>query len=484
MSYQKVASLGMAWLAIGMVVSKLASFASIFVLGWYLSSEEFALYALAYSSSSVFIAIRNGGVQQILIQRGIKSFDRLSSLFFKYAAIFNLSAMFLLLGSMPVISKIYGNEVLSNIVLVIALSLPLSTFSMLYRAKLSTCHKFSYLAKFDMFSSIIRHSSSALLAFLGFGVFSFVLPLIIVGIFEILIGYWYVGKISFWSKRLTIGIGLKIFATAKWVVFASLASAIILQGDYLVLGLFESKEVVGQYFFGFQLTMAISVVITSGLSSVIMPIFSKLNGDEERQLNAFKKAFRIYSFSVLLFASFLIITADPLIKILWKGKWDEAIIVVQVIALSMVTRLLTPLGRSLLEAKKKWRLVSMLLAADAFGIVSAASLGVWYGGLLEVALFVSCYRFVYGVVYLVVVAKAVAINISSIFRPLAKVFIAGSVSLSYTFLYFNGLFEMDNMIIKSILLLFVYCLLVFLALWVVNKNQIFEFYGLLKNIKR
>jgi O-antigen/teichoic acid export membrane protein len=480
MSYQKTASLGMIWLAAGTTVSKIASFLSIIVLGWYLSSEEFALYALAYSCSSIFIAIRNGGIQQILIQRGAQSFTRLSGFFFKYSLWFNFSGMILLLSCMTVFAEVYDDKQLVDIISVIALSLPLSSFSMIFRAKMSIDHKFAQLAKFDSYSSIIRHSSAAGFAYFGFGVFSFVLPIILASLFEIVIGFCFVGGLPVWKVKLNRSIALKIFDNAKWVIFASLATAFVLQGDYLVIGFFESKETIGIYFFGFQLTAAIAVVINSGLQSVIMPIFSKLNIDKNRQINAFSKSFRIYSLCVLIVSSILIITAEPLIHTLWKGKWDQAIIVTQIISYSMMTRLLIPFSRSLLEARKKWKMIFILLVIDAIGILLASLVGVWFGGLIEIAVAVSSYRFIYSFFYLFVVIKKLKIRIQETISPFFSMFLAALIALFYTFYFFEGLFEINLIILKVLYLISSFMIVFLSVVWVIRKKVLLEFIKFLR----
>lgn len=481
-SYQKTATMGMIWLAIGTIVSKIASFLSLIVLGWYLSSDEFALYALAYSSASIFIAIRNGGIQQILIQRGARAFSKLSGYFFKYSLWFNLVGMAVLISFTTVISKIYDNENLIEIISILALSLPLSSFSMLCRAKLSIDHEFSKLAKLDSYSTLLRHGSASVFAVCGFGAYSFVIPIILASLLEIALGYYFSNEFRISGFKLTKRIFLSIFSGAKWLILASLATAFVLQGDYLVIGYFEDKLTVGMYFFGFQLTMAIAVVINSGLQSVIMPIFSKLNAEKERQINAFQKSFRIYSLIVLLITGVFIVTAEPLIHFLWKGKWDQAIYVTQIISFSMMTRLLIPLARSLLEARKQWKMTFKLLLVDAIGILLSASIGVYLGGLIEISLAVSIYRFIFSFFYVYIAAKTIEMRVSPLLSPFIKVFAVAIIAVVYVFCFFESLIWIDFAIYKAIYLGASYILVFVSMLWVFQKSMLLEFFEYSKRL--
>ena len=94
-----------------------------------------------------------------------------------------------------------------------------------------------------------------------------------------------------------------------------------------------------------------------------------------------------------------------LIHIIWGGKWDDAIPVVQLMSISLVTHILAPLGKTVLESRGQWKTVSYLMVIDAIGIVVAAYIGVQSGGLLAIAISVSVYRFIYGLFYALYVAS-------------------------------------------------------------------------------
>ena len=83
-----LAASGMLWISAGTVASKLASLGAQLVLGWVLSAEDFALYAIAISWSTIVLALRNAGTQRFLIQKG-SSYDEFASICFKIALLFN-----------------------------------------------------------------------------------------------------------------------------------------------------------------------------------------------------------------------------------------------------------------------------------------------------------------------------------------------------------------------------------------------------------
>ncbi|MFK5857049.1 MAG: oligosaccharide flippase family protein, partial [Bacteroidota bacterium] len=429
MSYIKQASSGMLWLAIGTIVAKVSSFLSLIVLGWYLSKEEFALYALAYSSSIIFIALRNGGIQQILIQRGVHSFDVAVNAYARYAMLFNIMAMIFIFLTSSFIVQLYEDDVLYLLLAIIAISLPIGTAGLFYRTKLSIDLRFSEVARFDAYSSIVRHASAAVLAVLGFGVVSFILPLIFVAIFEGIYGKYKCKVKLFKHKKLSLYMFKRILNSSRWMIITGIAISVSLQGDYFVIGLFESKETVGLYFFGFQVTLAIAVVISQGMQSVIMPVMSKMKHDTARQAGAYKKMLIILIFIMTLIACQMYLLAEYPVHFIWKGKWDDAIPVVQLMSLSLITTVLVPLGKSILESRAEWKTVSMLMMIDAAGTIGSAIIGAYMGGLLAIAIAVSLFRFSFGVFYSLFVANVLNINYFFVVKVILLTVFSGLIAL-------------------------------------------------------
>ncbi|MBK7420445.1 MAG: oligosaccharide flippase family protein [Nitrospira sp.] len=52
---------GLLWSVLSIAVGKGASLIAQIILGWLLSKEDFALYAIAISWSTIVMALRNGG---------------------------------------------------------------------------------------------------------------------------------------------------------------------------------------------------------------------------------------------------------------------------------------------------------------------------------------------------------------------------------------------------------------------------------------
>lgn len=418
---------GMLWSLLGTIISKGASFASQLVLGWLLSKEDFAIYAIAISWSTIVMALKNGGTQRLLIQKGSQYSD-LASVYLKIAILFNSMGLVLLGIVAPIASTVYESKQLPILIWVLALSLPIGSAANIFQAKLSSDLMFEKLARLTSWSALIRYTSMTAFAWGGLGPLSFVLPLLLVALFETGIGYLWAGG---WPRniRLTWPMIIEVLRDTRWVMVTALASALTLNGDYIAVSLLQTKEVLGVYFFGFQLSLALVVLFTNSLDSVMLPTFSHLNIDIPRQQAVFLKGVQLLTIGATFACFALLISAQPLIHFLWGGKWDSSIPVVQLLSLSMPVRLVVPLCRSILEARGLWRVVSFLFIADGAGTVLAGAVGAWDGSLYKIAVVVSGYNLLFGLLYCGVAAYKLETPLKDIFAPIGFTFGIGLLAV-------------------------------------------------------
>lgn len=451
-SLRSLVTSGMLWTTFGTLASKVASLGAQLVLGWVLSKEDFALYAIAIAWSTMVLALRNGGTQRLLIQQGEK-YETCATVFFKIALLFNGLGFLVLMLAAPVLSSLYESPALSTILWIIALSLPLNTATMVFQAKLSSDLNFRQLTQLNIWSAILRHGSMAAFALLGFGPVSFVLPLLVIALFETAGGWYLVGK---WppNRPLTWPQMRGVLTDTRWIMLTTLAGILAMNGDYLAVSLLQSKETLGVYYFGFQLTFSIAVLFNNGVEGVMMPTFSRLDNDQERQKIAFLKAVRVLMLGSTLACFALFLGASSLVHGLWGGKWDSAVPVVQLLALSLPIKMVMPLCRSLMEGRGEWRIVSTLLLVDGFGTVIAGGVGAWFGGVVAIAASISAYNLAYGLFFCGVITRRIGGQIRATFVPMLTTMAFGILALtSTTLLTYVGSVDSTNIWQAAMLIL-------------------------------
>lgn len=446
-SNQRTASLGMLWVTVSSSVAKIASLLSQIVLGWLLSVEDFALYAIAISISSLVWMAKNGGVYKVLVQRGT-DYEKLASGFFRIAAMFNLFIMVILLISSPLAAKIYDSPSLPALIWIIAISIPLSTASMVFRAKLSIDLQFGIIARIESISAILRYGSMVVFALSGFGALSFALPLIVVALFEWFATWRYVRT---WTRHAAPLWPLfrDTFRDSRWVMFSTLVVALSFQGDYLIIGLLEDKSILGLYFFAFQLAVSFAVLFNAGIDAVMLPSFAQLSAQPIRQSEGFLKAIRVLSLITVPFSISTAFMVGPAIHLIWAGKWDSSIVVAQLMLLTLITRLPLSLAFSFLEAKALWRARALIQGSDSIGMIVAAGIGVWFGDLLSIAICSSAYRLVGGLIFCLISVRVSGTSAIKVFWIMAAVAGTALAAGGLSFIAVEILLPLESSIIQS-----------------------------------
>jgi PST family polysaccharide transporter len=392
---------GVIWLFAGNLLGRLLSIATIYVTGQVLSKEDFALYAIAISWGEIFIFLTSGGMQKILIARG-RSFHALHPYVLTISFAINCTWCVLLMVLAPVIAHIYDAVEVRWLIVVIGLSIPITTISSILMAKLSIELRFRELSILSIFTAVVRNGGIISLTLLGFGPMSFAIALVMVAVFEATYLFFRTGR-SIRAKLPSRRLVRIVMSQAGWVMSGILAFALTHNGDYLVIGALAEKAVLGVYFFGFQLSLAIFFMFSASLKTVLMPTFAALNTDRRRQDAAFLRALEMGAFLMFFLSFGVVVVAEPLITWVWAGKWDEAVPVVQIIAAMSLPSVMFPIGTALLDARGRWRLTAMLAWFSAINLMVCTTIGALIGGLLPIAVAVGVSMFIQGLIYLFVI---------------------------------------------------------------------------------
>jgi len=276
----------------------------------------------------------------------------------------------------------------------------------------------------------------------------------------------------------------KILADTRWIMLTSFSSILVLNGDYWAISFLASKETLGVYYFGFQLTFSMAVLFGNGVEAVMMPTFSRLEADIHRQLAAFHKAVRLVVFGATLASFSLVLGAPALLHFLWAGKWDSAIPVVQLLGLSLPLKMAMPLCRSLMEGRGEWRFISYLLMVDGGGTVLAAWLGGFLGGISTIALIITGYNLVFALIFYGLISIRTGAPLRSAFISLVAPFTLGIVALSSTVLL-TAVYPVNNYnLLEAGTLIGVYLTLYFAVTRLFAKESLIDAANLVLHMRR
>lgn len=327
--------------------------------------------------------IRNTGIQQILVQRH-KHFRRWANPAFWFELAGSVATVLMLLLLAPAAGAVFHSPALIGLILVIAAAAPLSPWYVVPSAKLMIDMRFRALAVVNIGYNLAAMAISILLAWWGFGAYSFVIPLPAAGLIRA-VWLWRLAKPPVRLRPQTRRWKFLV-ADSGYLMGTGFLGALILQSGNVALGLFCPKAVVGQFFFAFNLSTQIWQLLAQNLGSVLLPALAKLQEDRPRQVAAFMRASRLLAFVGVPLSLLLAVIAKPVILMVYGSKWLPAVPVLEILAVSMALSLPSSLAYTALQSQGRFRTIFIFNASFLPGLMAAALVGAHLSGAVGVSI--------------------------------------------------------------------------------------------------
>ena len=369
------------------VLSKgLAAGAQIF-LGLWLSKGDFAVYGLALSISGVVQVFRDGGVREVLIQRGPKEYPRLIGPVFWLATAMNIVAALLMCGvalglmagqrwGSDLLSESYRDSKIPWMLFVIAVSIPLSTLGAVLQARMRLDLKFGALSALSLVSALARN-----IAMIGFAWWlrnplAFVLPLIVVALYEGFASYRAVRETP-WKLAPHVAMWRELLATGGWMIVQTLAGVMLDVAPFAMIGIFLEKDPVGVYVFAYTWIAQVGTLLGFALQQVLFSALARLASDAERLRAAVIRAQHVQMLLGATASMGLAVVIGPMERIIWGGKWEAAVATVIILGLFFPFRVTYGLSTALMMAQGRFRELALLTAIEGIGVTGFGTLGAY-----------------------------------------------------------------------------------------------------------
>lgn len=364
---------GSLWMLLNTAITRGASFLAQIALGWLLSKHDFGVYALAMSVSMLAAVLRDGGVKQLLVQRQ-GDYHRLIGPVFWMAFAFNTLTGIIIAGLAPLLAVAYHESQVAWLMLVIAISQPLGTPGAILATRLQIDLRFREAGAIASVSAVVRYLGAVALAWLGFGPLSFVLPLPALALIEWGLGWWYTRERP-WRAGAVVRSWWGMFGQARWVLAGTLGVAALNMGANVVIGFLVPLNVVGVYFFAFQIVVQVGMLMAANVTQVLFAALSKIADDPERKRAALGRALR----QVMLLSGPLcmgiVVTFAPLELLIWKGKWADAADAVELIGLFYPATMAASVALAAVQARGSFRAWGLGLLFMAVVTLAGAAAG-------------------------------------------------------------------------------------------------------------
>ncbi|HWI27757.1 MAG TPA: oligosaccharide flippase family protein [Stellaceae bacterium] len=380
---------GYAWLLFLTVSGRGVQLLGQMVLAWLLTPADFGSIGLAYTVTTFVNAIINPGIDDVLVQRGRHLRHWTNAAFWLSLSLATIGAI-AMIAAAPVSAQLYREERVSGLIMVLALAAPISALSLVPLAILRASLKFRLLAGISLAELTALQGLSVLFAYLGFGAYSFVVPVPLTMAGRALATWLCAApRIRFDPQlrrwRYLIGDGAAVF-------IRRVVTTVVAQGDYVALGLLASPPVVGIYYFAYSLAVLPLRAFVSNLANVMFPALVLLARDPTRQAEVALKSSRIVGslFVPLCFLQAAI--CRPGLDLIFGSKWNAAVPLFQILSVGFAFDAVGWLAAALLQARGEFWRNAWYGCLTAAVFLPLVAIGGWRWSALGVATAVALYH--------------------------------------------------------------------------------------------
>lgn len=361
------AARGLLWLMGQTIGVKVVSFVANVVLAYFLSPHDAGLVGMAYTVLSIAGIVQFIGMQDVLVQRQA-NFRRWSN-----AAFWMLLTVGLLGGGLtalaaPLAADLFNQPRLVGMVLLLALASPLHTTSVLPQAVLASQLRFGTSVLIGTSAAVGTSILSIVFAALGFGAYSFLLPVPLVALLQA-VALWWVAhppvRLAMQLRRWRFLVGDTGY---NWGI--SVCIIIITTADHVVLSLKFPATVVGVYFWAVTFSTQLLRLLAMNLTSVLLPSLSKLQGEPERQAGAFVQAMQVLALIGIPACLLQAALAEPLVRILYADRWESVGQVLAALSVGMAFYFISGPAVSIMKARAEFRSAFFIHAVNAILMVA------------------------------------------------------------------------------------------------------------------
>lgn len=382
------ASQGLAWLMAQSLAGRVSGFLSQIVLAWLLLPSDFGKVGLALTISTLAAAIVNFGIDDVLLQRQrTMRFWIRSAFWTSFGLSVACAAAIAVLA--PFGAAAYGSPEVAPLVWILALSIPLGALATIPTVYIRASLDFRFLALYATIETLALQASTIGLAWAGLGPYSFVIPVPILAAAKLFF-FWRRTR-AMNATRWRPGQGRHFIAKGALVSTTRLLTEAIGQGAPVVLGLLTTPSIVGLYFFAFRLAAMPVRMLAGNFQNVMFSTLVRLSAEPERQRAAAFQAARLLAFLVMPLCFLQAALAEPILRLLFGAKWEDAIPLAQILSLGLPFDALSWIAGALLSARGEFRHALVFTCGFAIAFFAAITFGALVSAPLGVACAVALY---------------------------------------------------------------------------------------------
>jgi PST family polysaccharide transporter len=346
------------------------------VLARLLTPADFGLVAMVTAVTGLAQGFADVGLSEATIQRQEINHDQVSTLFWINVAV-GLGLMLATMALGPVLAWFYGEPRLTYVALLMSLTFLIGGSRVQPDAILKRQMQFRSLAVRDIAASVLGVVAAVTTALLGGGYWALVAFPLTANLTQMTLSWIMVNWKPSLPRRGTKVGSLVAFGgnvAASYFIYNVNRSA-----DSVLVGWYWGAGPLGLYSKALSLLMLPLRQLAAPVGSVVIPTFSRTQGDPERFARYYLRTVNLTTWALAPIFGFLFVAAQPVITLILGTQWQKAAPVFQILATCALAQLILDSILWLLVSRgQSGRLVKLLLSISPV-LIGSFAIGLPFG---------------------------------------------------------------------------------------------------------
>lgn len=372
---------GVMWNFVAFGLSKMVVFVTTVILARVLEPADFGLLSLGLLVIGYLDFVNNFGISAAVIQDDGDP-DRTADVAFWLNMVLGVCLTLLGFLAAPFIAEFFREPRAADVIRVLSFTFVLTSIGAIHEARLRKGIRFKSRVGPELSKGVVKGAISITLALLGYGVWSLVWGQL-AGALVASMAYWVADR---WRPSWYFDwvIAKKLLGFGSHVALVGLLGGLHKNIDYLFIGRQLGTSQLGIYTIAFRMPQLLIESVVDVTGQVAFPAFSRVRSDPERLRGGLRRMLRLIALIIVPLGLGLALIADPFVTLFYGERWNDAIPVMQLLALYMLVHSLSKtcgdvykaMGRpqilSKLAVVKLVVAVPLLFFAAPYGIVAVA----------------------------------------------------------------------------------------------------------------
>jgi len=329
------------WMLSQKSVGRALQLVMLVILARLIGPEEIGLVGIALLALSAMRGLTNIGLNEALIQRKAENVDEYLDTTWVLETGRGLLICLALVGSAPFLASLFGSpraEPLLRVIAVSPLLLGLRNPGVVYFQKNLEFHKqFFYRVSGDIFQLVVAVGY----ALVWPTAWAFALGFVAADAFRLAVSYL-IHDYRPWPA-FDREIAAELINFGKWITGSSILFFLYSEGDDAFVGWFISPAALALYQYGYRFSNAPATELSSIVSSVMFPAYSKVQDDTAALRDSFLKTIRLTALVAFPMAFGIAAVTPTFVRAFLGSEWIGMVTAMQILT---VYGLLRSIGKS------------------------------------------------------------------------------------------------------------------------------------------